>query len=285
LFLGVIAKTKAKMAGRVGAPLLQPYFDLARLLGKGSVISTTTTWVFFAGPVAGLASTLVASLLVPLGTHPAPIAFAGDLVLFAYLLGLGRFFTICAALDTGSAFEGMGGAREAAFSSLTEPALFMGFVVFARSSASLSLSTMLGGGALGWGGPARASVVLVLISLFIVLLAENCRIPFDDPNTHLELTMIHEVMVLDHSGPALAMILYGACLKLFLFMAIIVRVALPTIAGRTLGWATCLLGMGCLSCLVGIVESVVPRVRLTQAPRLLVVACLLAAFGIILLAR
>jgi formate hydrogenlyase subunit 4 len=286
LLLGVIGKVKAAFAGRVGPPLLQPYFDIAKLLRKKSVFSTTTTWVFRAGPVVGLAVTLLASLLVPFAGRDAPIAFAGDLVLFAYLFGLGRFFTIAAALDTGSAFGGMGGAREASFSALAEPALFLGLMVLVKQTGSTSLSTMLGGGlALQWRIVA-ASLVMVVASFFIVLLAENCRIPFDDPNTHLELTMTHEVMVLDHGGPLLGFILYGASMKLFLLGAIVVRLALPLDTHRALtDWAIFVAAMLALAVGVGVVESVMARLRLRQIPNLLVASCLLSAFGIILLAR
>ena len=135
LLLGVIVKTKAAFAGRVGAPLLQLYFDLWKLMRKGLVLSATTTWVFRIGPAVGLVTALLAGLLIPLGYQRAPIAFAGDLVLFAYLFGLGRFFTILAALDTGSAFEGMGAAREATFACLAEPALFLGLLVLAKRAA------------------------------------------------------------------------------------------------------------------------------------------------------
>src|SRR5260370_5878396 len=144
LVLGVITKTKAAIAGRVGPPLLQPYYDLVKLAQKGSVFSTTTTWVFRASPVVGIATALLASLLVPLGGHDAPISFTGDLILFVYLFGLARFFTVSAALDTGSAFEGMGGAREVTFSCLAEPALLLGLMVLAKGSQSLSLTTLLG---------------------------------------------------------------------------------------------------------------------------------------------
>ncbi|HEX9294558.1 MAG TPA: NADH-quinone oxidoreductase subunit H [Polyangiaceae bacterium] len=286
LLLGVITKTKALVAGRVGAPFFQPYYDLFKLLRKGTVYSTTTGWVFRASPVVGIATAFLASFLVPLGHHAAPLSFAGDLILFAYLFGLARFFTVCAALDTGSAFEGMGAAREATFSSLAEPALFLGLLVLVKRSASLSLGTMLGSGlSAEWLG-AGASLVLVLVSLFIVLLAENCRIPFDDPNTHLELTMIHEVMVLDHSGPAFGMILYGAAMKLFVLGAIIVRLALPfDTANPWIDWGVFVGGMIALSVVIGMVESAMARLRLNQVPSLLVAACLLSGFSIILLAR
>jgi formate hydrogenlyase subunit 4 len=286
LLLGVINKTKAAFAGRVGPPLLQSYYDIIKLLQKGSVFSRTTTWVFRAGPVVGLATPLLAGVLIPLGSHRALVSFDGDLILFAYLFGLGRFFTVAAALDTGSAFEGMGGAREATFSCLAEPALFFGLLVLVRSSGSLSLTSMLGGGMGAAWVSSAASLVLVVVSLFIVLLVENCRIPFDDPNTHLELTMIHEVMVLDHGGPALGMILYGASVKLFVLGAVIVRIAVPySGASLRLGWALFVGGMILLAVLIGIVESVMARLRLTQIPTLLVAACLLSAFGIVLLAR
>jgi formate hydrogenlyase subunit 4 len=286
LLLGVINKTKAAVAGRVGPPLLQTYYDVAKLLRKGSVFSRTTTWVFRAGPVVSLATALLAALLIPLGSHHSIVSFDGDLILFAYLFALGRFFTVAAALDTGSAFEGMGGAREATFSCLAEPALFFGLLVLVRNSGSLSLSGMLGGSlASGWTA-SGASLVLVVVSLFIVLLAENCRIPVDDPNTHLELTMIHEVMVLDHGGPAFGMILYGAALKLFVLGAVIVRIVVPYKgANLWLGWALFVGAMLLLAVGIGVVESVMARLRLIQIPSLLVTACLLSAFGIVLMAR
>jgi formate hydrogenlyase subunit 4 len=215
------------------------------------------------------------------------VSFDGDLILFAYLFGLGRFFTVAAALDTGSAFEGMGGAREATYACLAEPALFFAMLVLARISGSLSLGGLLAGAPLhaGWASQG-ASLVLVIVSLFIVLLVENCRIPFDDPNTHLELTMIHEVMVLDHSGPAFGMILYGASIKLFVLGAIIARIAFPY-GGElaSIGWALFIGKMLIIAVLIGIVESVMARLRLTQIPKLLVTACLLSAFGIVLMAR
>src|SRR6516164_2217138 len=132
LLLGVIAKTKALFAGRVGPPVLQPYYDLIKLLRKGSVFSTTTTWVFLAGPVVGLVTAVLAVLLIPLAGSTAPISFSGDLILLAYLLGLARFFTASAAMDTGSAFEGMGAAREVTFACLAEPVFFLGLIVLAK---------------------------------------------------------------------------------------------------------------------------------------------------------
>jgi formate hydrogenlyase subunit 4 len=224
--------------------------------------------------------------LIPFANANAPISFSGDLILLTYLLGLGRFFTASAALDTGSAFEGMGAAREVSFACLAEPALFLGLLVLAKLSGSMRLAGMLGS-SLGSHWPAAgASLALVLLSWFVVLLAENSRIPFDDPNTHLELTMIHEVMVLDHGGPALGMILYGSALKLFVFGALIVRLALPWSTGSAwLDWPLFVAGMLGVAVAVGVVESTMARLRLTHIPILLVAACLLSAFGVILVVR
>lgn len=286
LLLGVINKTKAAFAGRLGAPLLQPYYDLVKLLRKGSVFSTTTTWVFRAGPVVTLAAVLVAALLVPLGNHPALISFNGDMILFAYLFGLARFFTASAALDTGSAFEGMGAAREVTFSCLVEPTLFFVLITLARMSKSLSLTPMLTYPSLTvWLG-AGATMLLLVGALFITLLAENCRIPFDDPNTHLELTMIHEVMVLDHSGPAFGLILYGAALKLFVLGAVFVNLAMPfKSTNLLLDWAAFAASMLVLAVLIGTVESVMARLRLVRIPQLLVAAAILSAFAMLLIVR
>ena len=206
LVLGVVNRTKAIVGGRKGQPLLQAYFDLAKLLRKGAVYSRTTSWVFRAGPIVGLAAIASAGLLLSMGGAPALVSFGGDFVLFAYLLGLARFATALAALDTGSAFEGMGAAREVTFASLAKPALFLVLLVLARATGTLSLSGMLGPGLAAAWGHAAPALVLAAIALFVVALAENSRIPVDDPNTHLELTMIHEVMVLDHSGPDILLV-------------------------------------------------------------------------------
>ncbi|MCC6695459.1 MAG: NADH-quinone oxidoreductase subunit H [Candidatus Hydrogenedentes bacterium] len=282
LFLGVINKTKAFFAGRMGPPLLQVYFDLFKLFRKGLLLSRTTTWVFLAGPAAGVVTALGAGILVPFGHHAAPLSFTGDVLLLAYLMAMGRFLTAAAALDTGSSFEGMGAAREVTFSSLAEPATFLGLVALARVSGSLSLTPMLAGLDAGH----MAVLVLIAGAWFLVLLAENCRIPFDDPNTHLELTMIHEVMVLDHSGPGFGMVLYGAAIKLFVMAALVLDVALPLDSGHTLGnWVLFAAGMAVLSVAIGVIESTMARVRLVTVPKLLVCACLLSAFAVVMLVR
>jgi formate hydrogenlyase subunit 4 len=286
LLLGVINRTKARFAGRSGPPLLQVYYDLFKLARKGMVQSKTTTWIFLAGPVVGMVGVLLASLLVPLGRHEAPISFAGDMLLVAYLLALGRFWAAMAALDTGSAFEGMGAAREVTFSSLAEPALFFGFIVMSKLTSSMSLSAMFAGPMADVAGFAGAALPLVCASWFLVLLAENSRIPFDDPETHLELTMIHEVIVLDHSGPALGMIVYGSAVKLFLMCALLLNVLIPfSTHSAALDWIIFVLAMCAMGALIGLVESIMARVRLVNVPKLLICACLLSAFGMMLTLR
>lgn len=289
LLLGVIGKTKALFAGRVGPPVLQLYYDLAKLARKGSVFSTTTTWVFRAGPVVGLATALLAALVVPLGSHGAPIAFTGDLVLFAYLFGLGRFFTVSAALDTGSAFEGMGGAREATFACLAEPALFLGLLVLVRRSASMSLSTMLGPALPSEWASAGAPLVLVVVSLVIVLLAESSRIPVDDPNTHLELTMIHEAMLLEYSARHLALMEWAAALKLFNYACIGFALFLPWGAGNEAsGPLGLLLAVPLLAiklvvagAVLALIETLSAKLRVFRAPEFLATAFLLAVLGLL----
>ncbi len=231
LLLGVINRTKAFVGGRRGPALLQQYFDLAKLLRKGFVVSSTTTWVFLAGPVMAMSAAVVAALLLPVAGRPAWIAFTGDMIVFVYVFALARFFVASAAMDTGSAFEGMGAAREVSFAALAEPALFFGLLAFARLSGSLSLSHILDLQSSHAWGKASASIVLIIVSWFIILLAENARVPVDDPNTHLELTMIHEVMVLDHGGPALGLVMYGAALKLMVFTALLVTIIVPAHSG------------------------------------------------------
>lgn len=286
LMLGIINRTKAIFGGRRGQPLLQVYFDLWKLLHKGAVYSHTTTWVFRAGPIVSLAATLVAALLIPLANFNAPVHFAGDLILLAYLMGLARFFTVTAALDTGSAFEGMGASREVFFSTMVEPALLLSVAAVAREAVGRSLQVDLTemhrhiSGAL-WS-EAGLILVFVAVALCIVLLTECSRIPVDDPNTHLELTMIHEVMVLDHGGPDLAMILYGAAVKMWLLAALIVGLILPVTQTVWLDLPLSLLCMFAISVTVGMVESVMARLRMVRVPQLLAGATTLAILALVL---
>ena len=286
LLPGIITRTRCRFTGRQGPPLLQTYIDLRKLLAKGAVYSRSTTGVFRAGPLVGLAAVATAAAVVPFGTAGAPLAFPGDLVLLCGLLALMRFVTVLAALDTGSAFEGMGASREVQFAALAEPALVLGLAVVVRSTGSLSLS-----GAFAALTPAAwahegAALVLVLGSLFVVYLTENARVPVDDPATHLELTMIHEVMVLDHGGPDLGLIHYAAALKLWVLGALLVGVALPVQGLATwAGLAVSLAGMLALAVLVGVVETIMARLKLVRVPQLLVGATALAVLAIVLVLR
>ncbi|HEY6109442.1 MAG TPA: NADH-quinone oxidoreductase subunit H [Gemmatimonadales bacterium] len=284
LLPGVAARTKALLTGRRGAPVWQLYRDLLRLWRKGAVYSTTTTWMFRLAPVAGVVTPVLATMLLPLDCRAAVLRFAGDFVAFAALLALGRFLLVLAALDTGSSFEGMGASRDAAFASLVEPALFLGFVVLALGTGQRSLSGMLGGdaGALSWGAGAP-SLAMVAVSLFFVLLAESSRVPVDDPATHLELTMIHEVAVLDHSGPDLALLLYGGALRMGLFAALPVGVLVSRagLAGP-LALGALLAGTVVVAAVVGVLESSMARLRLSRVPQFLVAASVLASLGVIL---
>jgi formate hydrogenlyase subunit 4 len=287
LLLGVINRVKAKFAGRRGQPLLQAYYDIAKLLRKGAVYSRTTTWVFRLGPIVSLAAVVASLLLLPLGAVVAVVAFPGDLLLWVYLLGLMRFVTVLAALDTGSAFEGMGASREVQFSLLAEPALLLGLVALAAWSGGLSLSQLTGTHSTGWlTGTAGAITLLVSASWLAVLLTENARIPVDDPNTHLELTMIHEVMVLDHGGVDLGLIQYAAAVKLWVFAALLAGVLLPVrTAWPLVNLAGGVAGVLAVAMGVGVIESTMARLRLLRVPQMLVAAAVLAALAVVLVLR
>ncbi|OFZ78589.1 MAG: hypothetical protein A2583_04340 [Bdellovibrionales bacterium RIFOXYD1_FULL_53_11] len=252
LLPGIINRVKAVCGGRRGQPLLQCYHDVIKLLKKGAVYSRTTSHVLRAGAVIAPAAMVAALLLLPVPGRRAVMSFTGDVVLWAYLLGVARFFTMAAALDTGSSFEGMGASREAFFSALCEPVLLLVLLLMGMHSS---------------GGPVAA---LVAVALIIVLLSENSRIPFDDPNTHLELTMIHEVMVLDHGGPDFGFITYAAALKLWMYgMLFSAAAVLPVF--RPEGWlpqtGVFLASMVVFAVIVGMVESLMARLRLTRVPQ------------------
>jgi formate hydrogenlyase subunit 4 len=285
LLMSVIARTKAWFGGRVGPPLLQPYYDLLKLMRKNPVYSRTTTWVFRAGPIVSLAALLTAATMIPVFSSESLMGFPGDVILVASLLALARLFTVLAAMDTGSSFEGMGAAREVTFGTMSEPALFLGLVVLALATESLQLGHMMGPALLQEWQIAAPAMVLVTGALLIILLAETCRVPVDDPATHLELTMIHEVMVLDHSGPDFAYITYGAALKFTLLGSILVHAATPHVFRATLGPAEPLLRaleLGLLAVVVGVVESMMARLRLNRVPLLLAGATVLASIAVVI---
>jgi formate hydrogenlyase subunit 4 len=275
LLPGLITRVKAVAAGRRGPPVLQLYYDLARLWKKSVVQSSVASPAFIAGPAVAWIALLAAAMLVPVGFVGTGLSFRGDVVLLLYLLALARFATAWAAMETGSAFEGMGAAREVSFAVLAEAALIAAMLTLSVQTRSVSLATMLapfpGAGAL-----------LLAAGLFTVLLAENCRVPFDDPNTHLELTMIHEVMVLDHGGPDLAAIETAAMLKLWLFAGLLAGVVLPVLAPAPLGLAVHVAGVFAVGVGVGAIESAMARLRLARVPQILVALALLALLSLML---
>jgi formate hydrogenlyase subunit 4 len=273
---GVINRVKAWVAGRQGPPVLQLYFDLARLWKKSVVLSTLASPGFVAGPAVAWVALAAAAMLLPLGPAGGALGFKGDVLLFIYLLAVARFCTAWAALETGSAFEGMGAAREVSYAVLTEAALITAILSLSVQTGSVALDHMLSLSS----GPGAA---LLAAGLFAVLLAENCRVPFDDPNTHLELTMIHEVMALDHGGPPLAVILHGAAMKLLLFAVLLSEAVLPL--GRLPPWAAvaALAGaVGVVTVGVGLVESLLARFAFRRVPLLLTTAFLLCLFALLL---
>jgi len=287
LLLSIIHRTKAAFAGRRGQPWLQPYWELGKLLRKSAVYSHTTTPLFVLGPIVGCTAPLLALFFLPLAGVPAFISFPGDFVLAAYLLGLARFCTVTSALDTGSSFEGMGASREVCFSALAEPALLLALTSLVALTHQLSLTQIMAG--LGHGvlvSAAAPALLLAAAALMIVFLAENARIPVDDPTTHLELTMIHEVMVLDHSGPDLALIQYGASLKLWVLGSLLVGVLTPVRSGSLAGdLAAGLAGMVLLAVLTGCIESGMARLRLLRVPQFLIAASILATLALVLVVR
>ena len=296
LLIGIINRTKAFFAGRKGQPLLQLYYDLFRLFQKSAVYSHSTSWVFRAGPPVGLAAAMTTLLVLPIGGGAACVNFTGDLIFLIYLLGVMRFFTVIAALDTGSAFEGMGASREVQFSVLAEPALLLSLLAMGEIGESaldaavslprLSLSGIYAG--LSFSAWMHSGTVLLLAAsaLFIVLLTENARIPVDDPTTHLELTMIHEVMVLDHSGPDFAMILYGSAIKLWIFGTLLAGILVPVRSGIfLLDGAATLAGIFLLAIGIGVIESSMARLRLLRVPQLLSGAGVLAILAIVLVLK
>ena len=275
LLPGIINKVKAWVAGRRGPPVLQLYYDLAKLWRKGVVMSNLASPGFIIGPAVAWVALTGAALLMPLGPAGSALGFRGDVLLLIYLLALARFATAWAAMETGSAFEGMGAAREVSYAGLTEAALIAAVLSLIVHTGSVSLMTML-------SPSAGAGAALLAAGLFTVLLAENCRVPFDDPNTHLELTMIHEVMVLDHSGPPLAVILHGASVKLLLFALLLVQAVLPIGEMSSLAAAGVLVaGVLTVTVSVGLVESLLARLAFRRVPLLLTTAFLLCLFALL----
>jgi formate hydrogenlyase subunit 4 len=282
-FTGIVVRTKSIASGRKGPGILQPMKDIIRLWKKGSVYSTTTSFIFQVAPSIYIASVLMAILMVPHGNHPGFISFEGDFVMFAYVLALGKFLMIISALDTGSSFEGMGASREALYSMLVEPAFFIligSFALFTgQTSFHAIFSSLHYGSHISYMLGGLATFVFVFIAMI-----ENSRMPVDDPKTHLELTMVHEVMILDNSGFDLGLILYTTHLKFAMYGAIISNFfigVLPFEVSIPLFFAVQI----CFAVIVGIIESFIARFRLGHNPQFIFIltsVSLLIFFGVLL---
>jgi formate hydrogenlyase subunit 4 len=288
LITGFSRTMKARLQTRRGAGLWQPYRDLGKLLRKGMVIPDTASWIFAATPYVLFTTTLLAGLMIPTISAQAPLSAFGGVLAVVYLLALGRFFLALGGLDTGSSFGGLGSSREMTISAIAEPALMLAVFTVAIGAGSTNLSTVAQA-ALGQSWRFLApSQMLAFAALFIVLIAETGRIPVDNPATHLELTMIHEAMILEYSGPYLALIEWSAAMKQLVLMTLLVNVFFPF--GLSPGWsqASTLLSLVLfsaklllLAAVVTLVETTNAKLRLFRVPELLAVAFILSAMALI----
>ncbi|BDU51453.1 respiratory chain complex I subunit 1 family protein [Haliovirga abyssi] len=289
LFAAIILKVKAFFAGRKGPSIFINYYTLIKLFKyKSSVYSETTTFIFRMSVIISFSVITVVLMFFPFGGVNSIFSFKGDMIFIIYLMALGRFFTILAALDTGSAFEGMGASREAYFSIIAELTLFMTFIFIQKITGTISFSKSLSiANGMNLWGMYGASLMLIIISLFMILLTENSRIPVDDHATHLELTMIHEVMVLDHSGPELGLIHLGANMKLMFYSVFIARLIVP-FSFRNF-WVDIIvfyIVVALIYLFIGIVESIMARFRFTKVPKYILTSFALVFFAnIIILGR
>ena len=290
LLVGFVRKVKARLLRRQGPPLIQPYRDLIRLLRKDVVLATSASWLFRAIPYLIFAATWVAAALVPTFATGLMFSWSADLIVIIALLGLARFFLALAGLDVGTSFGGIGSSREVMIASLAEPAMLMIVFTLALTAGSTQLSTMAEYLASGEAG-LRFSLGLALIALIIVAIAENARIPVDNPATHLELTMVHEAMVLEYSGRHLALIDLSAELKLLLYVSLIACLFMPWgIAAPDAGLEALLIGviayiakLAAGGFLLAVFETSIAKMRVFRVPEFLGVALMLALLATLLL--
>ena len=287
LLVGALRTLKARLVGRRGPRILQPYADLAKLFRKEAVVSTTTSWVFRITPYVLFSTMVVAALLVPLLLARPVLDFAG-LVLLIYLFVLGTFFLALAGLDAGSAFGGMGASREVAVAALAEPTVMVAILALALRAETTNLGGIVERFARDPLLAANPGHLLAFSALFIVMLAETGRLPVDNPATHLELTMIHEAMVLEYSGHYLALVEWASAMKLFLFMTLLANLFLPWGMPVTAAPEAVLLGLvllavklGVLTVGVALVETTVAKLRLFRVPELLAGSFALALLSVL----
>ena len=278
----VIKKLKARLQNRQGPPLRQGYYDLAKLLGKESVQSGTATWVYVAGPRVYFATAVAATTLVPVIVAAAPLEAAGGILLLVGALALGRFALATAALDTGSPFGGMGASRDMTIAALAEPALMLGLFASALAAGTMNLGVLVRG--LVEQGPSwHPSDLLAFAGLFLIVIAETGRIPVDNPATHLELTMIHEAMVLEYAGPDLALVEWASAVKELVYLSLLVDLFMPIGIAMSLEPVALLVGLFAwagkvflLAVAVTLVESTNAKLRLFRVPELMSVSLGLA---------
>jgi formate hydrogenlyase subunit 4 len=288
LVSGCIKNWKAKLQNRRGPPPWQPYFDIAKFLRKDMVISEHASWIFSAAPYVVLITSLLVGLMVPMVTTQAPLSLFGGALALVGLLALGRFFLALGGLDPGSAFGGMGSSREMTISAIAEPALMLAIFTVAITAGSTDLSHIAAAEQLSSWKLLNPAHLMAFAALFIVLLAETGRIPVDNPATHLELTMIHEAMLLEYSGRYLAFMEWGAAIKQLVLMAILVNLFMPL--GLAINYSAASLAIGLVAfvakllvlCVaVVIVETVNAKLRLFRVPDLLSAAFVLAALALL----
>jgi formate hydrogenlyase subunit 4 len=284
-FPGVIIRTKSLASGRKGPGIFQPLKEIGVLMKKGSVFSTTTGIIFQIAPVIALSCIICALLVLPFGNQKAILPFDGDFIFFSYLLVLGKFFSIISALDTGSSFEGMGANREALFSMLAEPAFFILLATFAMLTGYTSFSDIFSHFFITNNHYVLIYSIIGFYLFIQIAMVENSRLPVDDPKTHLELTMIHEVMILDNSGFDKALIHIGSYLKFAIYGSLIFNVIVPAGWNMLLQTALFLAVQTIFAGIIGLIESFRARNKMNKNPKYILTFSVIAliAFFIILI--
>lgn len=287
LLTGIIRKTKARTQKRIGASVFQPYYDILKLMHKDEVVSDQSSWIFRACPWVNFAAMGTATFLIPVFMAYTPFGLVGDILLVVGLFALARFFTILAGLDVASSFGGLGSSRESMISALLEPALFLSIFVAAITYGGTNLSTMIGAASSSQVLP-HPQLIFAAIGLFVIILGETGRLPFDNPATHLELTMVHEAMVLEYSGKSLALMEWSQSIKQMILFALMVNIFIPwgisqSILAPTLaiGFSVFVAKIAAFAILVAFLESSVAKWRLFRIPDLIAVAIASSMIGIV----
>jgi len=288
LLTGIIRKTKARTQKRIGASILQPYYDLLKLVRKDEVISDQTSWIFRACPWVNFATMATAAFFIPVFLIYTPFGLVGDLLLVVGLFALGRFFTMLAGLDVASSFGGLGSSREMMISALLEPALFLSIFVVAITYGGTNLSTLISASSHASFLP-HPQIIFAAIGMFIIILGETGRLPFDNPATHLELTMVHETMILEYSGKSLALMEWSQSIKQIILFTLMVNIFVPwgisssvLLPSLTVGFLTFIGKISLFGIFVAFAESSVAKWRLFRIPDLIAIAIATSMIGIVL---